>query len=39
VITDDLGQQTTVILGALKTGADYKAGLFNIDAEVKKRGN
>lgn len=39
VITDDLGQQTTVILGALKTGTDYKAGLFNIDAEMQKRGN
>jgi hypothetical protein len=39
VITDDLGQQTTVILGELKVGANYKAGLFNIDAEVQKRGN
>ncbi|KAF0174557.1 MAG: outer membrane lipoprotein carrier protein LolA [Rhodobacteraceae bacterium] len=39
VITDDLGQQTTVILGELKTGATYQAGLFNIDNEVRKRGN
>ena len=38
VITDDLGQQTTVILGALKAGADYKPSLFSIDSEVQKRG-
>lgn len=39
VITDDLGQQTTVILGDLKTGASYKSGLFSIESEVQKRGN
>jgi len=39
VITDDLGQQTTVILGALKTGVDYKPSLFSINVESQKRGN
>ncbi|MDB5660979.1 MAG: Outer-rane lipoprotein carrier protein [Cypionkella sp.] len=38
VITDDLGQQTTVILGDLKTGANYSATMFNITDEVERRG-
>ena len=38
VITDDLGQQTTVILGNLTTGVKYSAELFNITAEVERRG-
>ncbi|WP_299474630.1 outer membrane lipoprotein carrier protein LolA [Cypionkella sp.] len=38
VITDDLGQQTTVILGDLKTGANYSGTLFNITDEVERRG-
>jgi outer membrane lipoprotein-sorting protein len=39
VITDDLGQQTTVILGELQTGGDYPPSLFSIDAEAEKRNN
>lgn len=39
VITDDLGQQTTVILGELKKGGSMGARLFDISAEMKKRGN
>ncbi len=37
VITDDLGQQTTVILGELKKGVDYKPSLFAIESELQKR--
>lgn len=37
IITDDLGQQTTVILGELKTGMSFKASLFNITDEVSRR--
>ena len=39
VITDDLGSQTTVILGEMKKGGNLGASLFNITAEMKKRGN
>jgi outer membrane lipoprotein-sorting protein len=38
VITDDLGQQTTVILADLKAGKAYKASLFAIESELQKRG-
>lgn len=38
VITDDLGQQTTVILGDLKTGGTYSGTLFNITDEIVRRG-
>ncbi|WP_225028011.1 LolA family protein [Xinfangfangia pollutisoli] len=38
IITDDLGQQTTVILGALKTGGKYGTSLFSITNEKDKRG-
>ncbi len=38
VITDDLGQQTTVILGEMKLGSTYKTSLFSLDIEKKKRG-
>jgi outer membrane lipoprotein-sorting protein len=38
VITDDLGQQTTVILGDMNLGASYKATFFSLDVEKKKRG-
>jgi outer membrane lipoprotein-sorting protein len=38
VITDDLGQQTTVILGEMKTGASYKTSFFSLEIEKKKRG-
>lgn len=37
VITDDLGQQTTVILGELQTGGDYPPSLFAIDTETQRR--
>lgn len=37
VITDDLGQQTTVILGALQPVADLKSSLFNIVEEKSRR--
>ncbi|MGL6209063.1 MAG: LolA family protein [Paracoccaceae bacterium] len=39
VITDDLGQQTTVILGELQKGGDYPPSLFSIDTEAEKRAN
>lgn len=39
VITDDLGQQTTVILGDLKSGQDLKASLFSFETEIQRRGN
>lgn len=37
VITDDLGQQTTVILGELKPAGDVKASIFNIVEEKNRR--
>ncbi|WP_309663392.1 outer-membrane lipoprotein carrier protein LolA, partial [Tabrizicola sp.] len=39
VITDDLGAQTTVILGETKKGGSLGAALFDITAETQKRGN
>lgn len=39
VITDDLGAQTTVILGEMTKGGKMKASLFDITAETAKRGN
>ena len=39
VITDDLGSQTTVILGELTKAGDLKPSLFDITAETEKRGN
>ena len=39
VITDDLGAQTTVILGELKKGGSMGPSLFDISAETRKRGN
>ncbi len=39
VITDDLGSQTTVILGELTKGGELKPSLFDITAETEKRGN
>ena len=39
VITDDLGQQTTVILGELATGTNLPPSMFNIANEVQKRNN
>lgn len=37
VITDDLGQQTTVILGGMKKGGEMRASLFDISGEASKR--
>lgn len=37
IITDDLGQQTTVILGELAQGAKFKASLFNVTDEKNRR--
>lgn len=38
VITDDLGQQTTVILGTMKKGGSLGEGMFSITNEKNKRG-
>jgi outer membrane lipoprotein-sorting protein len=38
VITDDLGAETTVILGAMTKGTSYQPSFFNIDTEIAKRG-
>ena len=39
VITDDLGAETTVILGEMTKGGTLGASLFDISAETAKRGN
>lgn len=38
IITDDLGQQTTVILGEMKKGTKLGEQIFSITAEMDKRG-
>ena len=38
VIRDDLGSETTVILGEMKKGADLASSLFNIPLETRRRG-
>lgn len=38
VITDDLGQKTTVILGELQTGVEFPASQFLIESELQRRG-
>jgi outer membrane lipoprotein-sorting protein len=38
IITDDLGNRTTIVLDRLVTGVDLPASLFNITQEVEKRG-
>ena len=38
IITDDLGQQTTVILGEMKKGTKLGERIFSITAEMDKRG-
>lgn len=38
IITDDLGSQTTVILGQMKKGGDLPASYFDITRETQKRG-
>ena len=37
VITDDVGAQTTVVLGALEKGVSLGSGLFNIVQETERR--
>jgi outer membrane lipoprotein-sorting protein len=39
IITDDLGAETTVILGEMRKGGSLGASLFNISAETEKRQN
>lgn len=39
IITDDVGQQTTVILGDLTTGKGFAPGFFNIKDEIERRQN
>jgi outer membrane lipoprotein-sorting protein len=39
VITDDLGAQTTVILGEMQKGGRFAGSLFSISAETEKRQN
>ncbi len=39
VITDDLGQQTTVILGEMQVGGNLKPSLFDVTAETARRKN
>lgn len=38
VVTDDMGRETTVILGGLQTGASLAPGIFNVDNELRRRG-
>jgi outer membrane lipoprotein-sorting protein len=38
VITDDLGQKTTVILGELQTGIEFPASQFLVESELQRRG-
>ena len=38
IITDDGGQQTTVILGDMATGGSVPNGRFNIPQEIQRRG-
>ena len=38
VITDDVGNQTTLILGEMKKGGTFPASYFNITSEMQKRG-
>ena len=38
VITDDMGRETTVILGDLQVDARLATGIFNVDRELRLRG-
>ena len=38
VVTDDTGRETTVILGTMRTGVALGSLLFNLDAELERRG-
>ena len=37
IITDDIGNQTSVTLGPLTSGGNYSSGLFSIDLEASRR--
>lgn len=37
VITDDMGRQTTVVLGALETGGEIRPSMFSVDVENLRR--
>ncbi len=39
IVTDSAGEQTTVILNDLRTGGTVREILFNIQAEIRRRGN
>lgn len=38
ITTDEMGNQTSLTLGALQTGASYSANVFSIDEEKSRRG-
>ncbi|GAB4263294.1 MAG: outer membrane lipoprotein carrier protein LolA [Pararhodobacter sp.] len=38
VVTDDMGRETTVILGTLRTGVTFGSLMFNLDVELQRRG-
>ena len=38
VITDDMGRETTVILGDLRLDAHLSAGIFDVERELRQRG-
>ena len=39
IVTDSAGEQTTVVLNDLRTGGSIREILFNIQAEIRRRGN
>jgi len=38
IVTDDMGRETTVILGDLRLGASMASSLFSVDVELQRRG-
>lgn len=38
IVTDDMGRETTVILGSLRLGASLATSLFSVDVELQRRG-
>lgn len=38
IVTDDMGRETTVILGSLRLGASLASTLFSVDVELQRRG-
>jgi outer membrane lipoprotein-sorting protein len=39
IITDDIGNQTSVTLGGLQVGGKFASSLFSMETELRKRGN